>query len=65
MSSIGSPTGAAPTDTGRIATEARGHLFNAGSLGRYRDVLARGVDRVARRVAEADAPFTGVTPDPA
>ncbi|MFD6716802.1 pyridoxal-dependent decarboxylase [Micromonospora sp. TSRI0369] len=63
MSSIGSPTGAAPTDTGRAAATARGHLFNAGSLGRYRDVLARGVDRIARRVGEVDTPFTGVTPD--
>lgn len=63
MSSIGSPTGAAPADTGSAAATARGHLFNAGSLGRYRDVLARGVDRVARRVGEADRPFTGVTPD--
>ncbi|MFI6132858.1 pyridoxal phosphate-dependent decarboxylase family protein [Micromonospora sp. NPDC051141] len=46
-----------------INTAARAHLFNASSLGRYRDVLARGVDRVARRVAEVDRPGTGVTPE--
>ncbi|MFG2109043.1 pyridoxal phosphate-dependent decarboxylase family protein [Micromonospora chersina] len=42
---------------------ARDHLFTARSLDRYRGVLAEGVERVARRVASADRPFTGVGPD--
>ncbi|MFG3599714.1 pyridoxal phosphate-dependent decarboxylase family protein [Micromonospora chersina] len=42
---------------------ARDHLFTARSLDRYRGVLAEGVERVARRVATADRPFTGVGPD--
>ncbi|WFE40756.1 aspartate aminotransferase family protein [Micromonospora sp. WMMD998] len=46
-----------------IGTAARAHLFNADSLGRYRDVLARGVERVAHRAAGADRPFTGITPE--
>ena len=42
---------------------ARAHLFNAGSVEHYRQVLADGVDRVATRVAGTDRPFTGVSPD--
>ncbi|TYB38676.1 aspartate aminotransferase family protein [Micromonospora sp. AP08] len=42
---------------------ARDHLFTARSLDRYRGVLAEGVERVARRVATADRPFTGVGPE--
>ncbi|GAB3355288.1 aspartate aminotransferase family protein [Micromonospora halotolerans] len=42
---------------------ARDHLFTARSLDRYRGVLAEGIERVARRVASADRPFTGVGPD--
>ncbi|GAB3081591.1 pyridoxal phosphate-dependent decarboxylase family protein [Micromonospora schwarzwaldensis] len=42
---------------------ARAHLFHDGTVERYRDVLARGVDRVARRVAEVDRPGTGVRPE--
>lgn len=41
---------------------ARDHLFTAGTLDRYRTVLAAGIDRVAHRFATADQPFTGVTP---
>ncbi|MER7889803.1 aspartate aminotransferase family protein [Micromonospora sp. NPDC094482] len=42
---------------------ARAHLLNGDSVARYRAALADGVDRVARRVAGAERPFTGVTPD--
>ncbi|MEU0151932.1 pyridoxal phosphate-dependent decarboxylase family protein [Micromonospora fulviviridis] len=42
---------------------ARDHLFTARSLDRYRAVLAEGIERVARRVATADRPFTGIGPD--
>ncbi|MFI7520253.1 pyridoxal phosphate-dependent decarboxylase family protein [Micromonospora globbae] len=41
---------------------ARAHLLNAGTVARYRATVADGVDRVARRVAGADRPFTGVAP---
>ncbi|WBB77778.1 aspartate aminotransferase family protein [Micromonospora sp. WMMD882] len=63
MSPLGSPFDTAPTAPGADLAAARAHLFNAGSVGRYRDVLARGVDRVANRVAETDRPCTGVTPE--
>ncbi|QLQ36348.1 pyridoxal phosphate-dependent decarboxylase family protein [Micromonospora robiginosa] len=46
-----------------IGSAARAHLFHDGTVERYRDVLARGVDRVARRVGEVDRPATGVTPE--
>ncbi|GHJ17191.1 pyridoxal phosphate-dependent decarboxylase family protein [Micromonospora sp. AKA38] len=42
---------------------ARAHLFHTGSVERYRDVLTRGVERVARRVADVDRPGTGVRPE--
>ncbi|PTA45538.1 aspartate aminotransferase family protein [Micromonospora sp. RP3T] len=45
------------------ASAARAHLFHTGSVERYRDVLTRGVERVARRVAEVDRPGTGVRPE--
>ncbi|MGC4892385.1 pyridoxal phosphate-dependent decarboxylase family protein [Micromonospora sp. DT31] len=63
MSSIGSPSGTVSTDAARKAADARAHLFHAGTLGAYRDALARGVDRVTRRVGETERPFTGVTPE--
>ncbi|GAB3807402.1 lysine decarboxylase DesA [Micromonospora zhanjiangensis] len=63
MSSIGSPPGTAPADDAEHGSSAaRGHLFNAATVERYRDVLARGVERIARGVRRADRPFTGVTP---
>ncbi|MER7441335.1 pyridoxal phosphate-dependent decarboxylase family protein [Micromonospora avicenniae] len=61
----GSPTPApadAPLEARSGATAARRHLFNGGTAARYRTVLTRGVDRMARRVAGVDRPFTGVTP---
>ncbi|MDM4719547.1 aspartate aminotransferase family protein [Micromonospora sp. WMMA1363] len=63
MSPIGSPRDTAPADADPGLSAARAHLFNAGSVERFRDVLARGVNRIADRVADADQPFTGVTPD--
>ena len=39
------------------------HLFTGDTVDRYRQVLADGTARVARRVAAADRPFTGVSPD--
>ncbi|MGS2616800.1 pyridoxal phosphate-dependent decarboxylase family protein [Micromonospora sp. LZ34] len=44
------------------STAARAQLLNDGSVERYRTAVAAGVDRVARRVAAVDRPFTGVTP---
>ncbi|MDH6461620.1 L-2,4-diaminobutyrate decarboxylase [Micromonospora sp. A200] len=52
------PTGAVP---GPVAAD-RAHLFTAGTVADYRRVLADGIGRVADRVAAADRPFTGVTP---
>ncbi|MFE9428651.1 pyridoxal phosphate-dependent decarboxylase family protein [Kitasatospora sp. NPDC006697] len=43
-------------------TTARDHLFNARTLPAYRRSLAEGVEAVARRIATADSPFTGVSP---
>ncbi|MFC7549144.1 pyridoxal phosphate-dependent decarboxylase family protein [Plantactinospora sp. GCM10030261] len=63
MGSIGSPLGTAPTDAEADLTAARAHLLNAGTVERYREVLSRGVDRIAGRVADVDRPFTGVTPE--
>ncbi|MEH0841120.1 pyridoxal-dependent decarboxylase [Micromonospora sp. CPCC 205711] len=37
-------------------------LLTGGTVAGYRAAVAAGVDRVARRVAEADRPFTGVSP---
>jgi L-2,4-diaminobutyrate decarboxylase len=53
--------GAAVPATSAVA--GRDHLFTAGTLDRYRTVLAEGIARVAQRVAAADRPFTGVSPD--
>ncbi|MEV1328158.1 aspartate aminotransferase family protein [Micromonospora costi] len=49
-------------ETPAAPPDARTHLLNGGSVARYRATLADGVDRVAKRVADADRPFTGVTP---
>ncbi|WBB68092.1 aspartate aminotransferase family protein [Micromonospora sp. WMMD812] len=49
--------------TASPGSPARAHLLHGGNLARYRAALADGVDRVARRVAIADRPFTGVSPD--
>jgi L-2,4-diaminobutyrate decarboxylase len=39
------------------------HLFTGETVDRYQRVVAAGTARVARRVAAADRPFTGVSPD--
>ncbi|GIJ26673.1 pyridoxal-dependent decarboxylase [Micromonospora qiuiae] len=44
-------------------TAARTHLFNDRTVDDYRRAVAAGVDRVARRVAQASGPFSGVRPD--
>ncbi|SCL34722.1 L-2,4-diaminobutyrate decarboxylase [Micromonospora nigra] len=51
-----------PTRVGADATPARAHLLHDGTVEDYRRAVAAGVDRVARRVAEVDGPFTGVRP---
>lgn len=62
----GKPTPARPdalsTSVGTVAA-AQAYLLADGSVDRYRQVLADGVDRVARRVAAVDRPFTGIAPD--
>ncbi|MEH1013972.1 aspartate aminotransferase family protein [Micromonospora sp. CPCC 206060] len=63
MSLSGSAVPAPPTAGPAGLAAARAHLFTTGSVERYRHVLADGIDRVATRVATADRPFTGVTPD--
>src|SRR5690606_16056243 len=50
----------APADA--VPEDARAHLFNDRNLDRYRRAVTEGVERVARRVARADRPFTGVSP---
>lgn len=42
--------------------EPRDHLLTNGSVGRYRQMLAQGVDRVVTRIGGTDRPFTGVAP---
>ncbi|MFI9273095.1 pyridoxal phosphate-dependent decarboxylase family protein [Kitasatospora sp. NPDC052896] len=42
---------------------ARAHLFNDRTVDHYRTSLARGVDRVATRIAGAERPFSGISPD--
>ncbi|MFD7642302.1 pyridoxal phosphate-dependent decarboxylase family protein [Kitasatospora sp. NPDC059795] len=44
------------------AVRARQHLFNDRTLDAYRDALAAGVDRVGDRIARADRPFSGISP---
>src|SRR3954470_22214083 len=41
----------------------RAQLLDHGSAEHYRPAAAAGVDRVAARIAGADRPFTGVTPE--
>ncbi len=53
----------APTPARAAPPEAYAQLLVDGSADRYRRVLADGVDRVARRVATVERPFTGVRPD--
>lgn len=43
--------------------DAAQHLFNDRTVDRYRVTMADGIDRVAGRVARAESPFTGVSPD--
>lgn len=62
MNLQGHPAEAASTPGCDPSTAARAHLFNQGTVDRYRELLAAGVDRVANRVAEVDRPFTGVAP---
>ncbi|MEH0982530.1 pyridoxal phosphate-dependent decarboxylase family protein [Micromonospora sp. CPCC 205556] len=62
MSLPGSTVDTPPTRV-TPGSSARAHLFTSGSVERYRRVLADGIERVATRVAGADRPFTGVTPD--
>ncbi|MEV5754869.1 aspartate aminotransferase family protein [Actinoallomurus sp. NPDC052308] len=38
-------------------------MLGADTAALYRDLVAAGVDRVAERIAAADRPFTGITPD--
>jgi L-2,4-diaminobutyrate decarboxylase len=40
----------------------RSHLLNDRTVEHYRRSLTAGVERVAERIAQADRPFTGVTP---
>ena len=42
---------------------ARAHLFNSNTAGAYEEVVALGSAAVAARVAAAEQPFTGITPD--
>jgi L-2,4-diaminobutyrate decarboxylase len=46
-----------PSDT------PRDHLLTNGSVDRYRRMLVQGIDRVATKVAGAELPFTGVSPE--
>lgn len=43
-------------------TASRQHLFHAATAERYRQAVAAGTDRVARRIAAVHRPFTGITP---
>ncbi|MFI5488557.1 pyridoxal phosphate-dependent decarboxylase family protein [Micromonospora echinaurantiaca] len=63
MSLTGSTLDSSSTGAVPDLSAARAHLFNAGSVARYQRVLSQGMDRVADRVAGADRPFTGVTPE--
>ncbi|MFG2052527.1 pyridoxal phosphate-dependent decarboxylase family protein [Micromonospora sp. NPDC048930] len=54
------PVAAAPP---RPGPAARAQLLHAGTAEAYRRAVLAGVDRVARRVAAADRPFTGIGPD--
>ncbi|MGB2569122.1 pyridoxal phosphate-dependent decarboxylase family protein [Micromonospora citrea] len=64
MSLSGPPAAAlAPAAVRAPAATGRAHLFHADSVEHYRRALADGIDRVAGRVATADTPFTGVSPE--
>ncbi|MFE2938976.1 pyridoxal phosphate-dependent decarboxylase family protein [Streptomyces sp. NPDC059255] len=41
----------------------RAHLLNGATADRYRRSVTEGVERVANRIATAERPFTGITPD--
>jgi L-2,4-diaminobutyrate decarboxylase len=45
----------------RTTPDARSHLLDDASLEAYRNGVAEGVDRVARRIGAVDGPVTGVT----
>ncbi|WP_441246365.1 pyridoxal phosphate-dependent decarboxylase family protein [Kitasatospora sp. McL0602] len=62
MSFQGPTTAATPTGATTTVAGARRHLFNNRTLAGYRSSLAAGVDRVADRIARADRPFSGVSP---
>ncbi|RKN47759.1 pyridoxal phosphate-dependent decarboxylase family protein [Micromonospora endolithica] len=63
MSPNGSALDTPPAGAGPDPIAARAHLLNADSVGTYRRTVIEGVDRVAARVATADRPFTGVSPE--
>lgn len=76
MNPSADPVDAVPLDQGPTATRpdpesaspgavgaAQVYLLGNCSVDHYRQALADGVERVARRVATVDRPFTGVTPD--
>ncbi|MEW2474969.1 aspartate aminotransferase family protein [Micromonospora gifhornensis] len=52
-----------PVHTAPPPSAARAHLFHDGTVDDYRAAVTAGADRVARRVAEATGPFTGVRPE--
>ncbi len=54
---------ATPTPLRPGPTPARAHLLSDDTVEQYRRAVAAGTDRVARRIAEATGPFTGVRPD--
>ncbi|MDX3353698.1 aspartate aminotransferase family protein [Streptomyces sp. ME01-24h] len=62
MSLQGPAVEAPPAGTAPVAESARRHLFNERTLADYRRALAAGIDRVADRVARAEGPFSGVSP---
>ncbi|WDZ86517.1 pyridoxal phosphate-dependent decarboxylase family protein [Micromonospora cathayae] len=62
MNLPGHPAEAASSAASGDLTAARAHLFHQGTVDRYRQLLAAGVDRVAGRVAEVDRPCTGIAP---
>jgi L-2,4-diaminobutyrate decarboxylase len=66
VSPQGSASPLAPADTagpaGPAAVDPRSHLLNDSTAEYYRRLVSEGVARVARTVAGAGGPFTGVTP---
>ncbi|MDG4757679.1 aspartate aminotransferase family protein [Micromonospora sp. WMMD710] len=55
-------TTAPPPAPATAPAAARAQLLHQGSVEQYRQAIADGVDRVARRVAGVDRPGTGITP---